>query len=292
MDFDDSIPLPVGTMLSQNTVLANPLLQVHWNNVEIHSETDSGWLTVATFETNGHPAGVAIDYLGAWHSRDTGMEEVDLTLSYDDGEWTWRAIVAFSTKSDAIERGRYETDGYNGHEFVPWHTDDLFESMEELIEENKTPIAYTEGKPTYAAQAMQEADNIHTLNRMFGIGNLETLTRRREELFKRVVPREVRWQDKDTSQPEWVEKIFSDDDESTSDPADEPYEVGDSVEVHFESDRTDSPYHATVGTVVDVMQDDLDREAEREVDEYSYKIESDGEEIESWFRHRNLVPAE
>jgi len=288
MDFDDSIPLPVGTMLPQNTVLANPILQVHGEHIEVHDETDSGWPTIVTFETSCHPAGLAVDYLGAWHSGDTGMEEVDLILSYEDGEWTWRAIVAYSTKRGAVDRGRYETDEYDGHEFVPWHTDNLFESMEELLDDNVTPIAYTEGKPTYAAQAMQEADNIHTLNRMFGIGELQTLTRRREQLFKRVVPREVRWKDKENPLQNLAKKVLDD----SPQPADEPYEVGDRVKIQFDSNSSDSHYHGMVGTVADVMQDELGGETEREVDAFSYKVELEDEEVESWFRHQNLVPAE
>jgi hypothetical protein len=233
-------------------------------------------------------AGIAIDYLGL-HTGKTGIEEVDLVLLYQDGEWTWRAIVAFSSKSNAIEGGRYETDGYDGYEFVPWKADDRFDRMEALIEEDVTPIAYTKGEPTYAAHAMQEADKIHVLNRMFGIGGLKTLTRRRKRLFNRVVPQEVRWKDEDTSLQNLAKQIVGAD-EDTPDPADEPYEVGDSVEVYFGSNSTDSPYQGTVGTVVDVIQDDLDGEAE--VDEYSYKIEADGEEIEAWFRHQNLVASE
>jgi len=210
MDFDGSIPLPIGTEVPQNTVLANSMLQLHGDNIEIHDETDGGWPTIITLETDSHPVGIAVDYLGTWHGQDVGMEEVDLLLSYEDGEWGWRAIVAFSTKKDAIDRGRYETDGYNGHELVPWNDDSRFERMEELLEEDVTPITYTEDHPTYAAHAMQEADNIHTLNRMFGIGKLKTLTRRRKRLFTKVVPKEVRWENKDTSLQELARDIVDD----------------------------------------------------------------------------------
>jgi hypothetical protein len=119
MDFDGSVPLPVGTEHSQNTVSANPILQIQGEDIEVHSETDSGWPTIITMSLEYYDIGIAVDYLGTWHGGEVGMEEVDLILYYHDGEWMWRAIVAFSTKSDEIERGQYEIDGYEGYELVP-----------------------------------------------------------------------------------------------------------------------------------------------------------------------------
>lgn len=199
MHFDGSIPLPIGTKVPQNTVLANPILQIEGHDIEIHDETDAGWPTIATMESDGHPIGVAVDYLGAWHSQEVGIEEVDLILSYEDGEWGWRAIVVFSNKREALERGRYESGGYNGYEFVPWNADDRYEKMDSLLDADVTPIAYTKDHRFNPAHAMQEAQDIETLNRMFGLGDLKTLESRRERLFSRIVPQKVRWAEKDTS---------------------------------------------------------------------------------------------
>jgi len=86
MEFDGAIPLPIGTEVPQNTVLANSMLQLNGDNINIHDETDSGWPTIITLEADGHPVGVAVDYLGTWHSQNIGIEEIDLLLSYEDGE--------------------------------------------------------------------------------------------------------------------------------------------------------------------------------------------------------------
>lgn len=289
MVFDSSIPLPIGTKVPQNTVLANPMLKMRGDDIKIHDETDGGWPTIITLQTDGHPAGIAVDYLGTWHGQDVGMEEVDLLLSYEDGEWGWRVIVGFSTKYDATERGRYEMDGYNGYKLVPWNDDNRYERMEDLLDQDVTPIAYTEDHPRNAAHAMQEASNIHTLNRMFGIGKLKTLTKRRERLFTKVVPREVRWEDKNTSLQKLAQEIV-DSSQDMPRPADEPYQEGDKVKVYLGDDAPDSTYHGTVGEITGVMQDDLGEETERELDSLSYRIKTDEGELDVWFRHRDLVP--
>jgi hypothetical protein len=49
-------------------------------------------------------------------------------------------------------------------------------------------------------------------------------------------------------------------------------------------------HHRKEGTITDVLQDNLGDETGRELDSYSYRIETDGEEIDVWFRHRDLVP--
>lgn len=288
MEFDGGIPLPIGTKVPQNTVLANSMLQINGANIRIHNETDSGWPTIITLESHGHPVGIAVDYLGNWHSQDVGIEEIDLLLSYEDGEWEWRAIVAFTTKNDAIERGRYETAGYNGYELVQWNDSNRFERMEELLDEGVTPIAYTEDHPTYPAHAMQEADNIHTLNRMFKIGKLETLTRRRKRLFTKIIPREVRWEEKDTSLQKLAQEIV-DSGQDMPQSADKSYQPGDTVRVSLSHNNPDSQHHGKTGTVVEVHEDALDRETGHELDSYSYKIKVDGKELDVWFRHHNLV---
>lgn len=289
MEFDEGIPLPIGTEVPQNTVLANSVLQVNGDNINIHDETDGGWPTIITLESNGHPVGIAVDYLGTWHSQDVGIEEVDLVLSYEDDELEWRAIVAFTTKNDAIERGRYETKGYNGYELVPWNDNNRFERIEELLDEEVTPIVYTEDHPTYAAHTMQEADNIYTLNRMFGIGELETLKRRRKRLFTKVVPRKMRWENKDTSLQNLAKEIV-DSGQDVPQPADEPYHLGDMVRVYLGHNDPDSRHHRKTGMVVEVHEDTLDKETGRELDSYSYKIKVDGKELDVWFQHHDLVP--
>ena len=289
MEFEDAIPLPLGSKLSQNTVLANSMVQLQGENIEVEAETDSGWPTIITLESDGHPAGVAVDYLGMWHGRNVGMEEVDLLLFYENGEWRWRAIVAFSTKQDAIERGQYEADGYNGYKLVPWNTDDRFEEMEEVLDENITPIVYNEDHPTYAAHVMQKANSIHTLNRMLGIGQLKTLTKRRKRLFTKIVPRSVRWENKENSLQELAQDIVSDR-RDISQPADEPYQEGDNVQVNLGPADPNNPYHGETGKVIDVSQDGFNEETTPKVDAYSYKLEIGGEVPNTWFRHREIVP--
>ena len=288
MEFEDSIPLPLGSKLPQNTVLANSMVQLEGDNIKIEAETDSGWPTIITLESDGYPAGVAVDYLGIWHGRNVGMEEVDLLLSYEDGEWGWQAIVAFSTKQDAIERGQYKADGYNGYKLLPWNTDDRFEQMEELLDENITPIVYDENYPTNTALVMQKADSIHILNRILGIGQLKTLTKRRKQLFNKIVPRSARWEDKENSLQELARDII-DDQQDTPPSADEPYQVGNNVQVNLRSAELNNPYHGETGSVIDV-QDDIDEDTEHEIDAYLYKIEIDGDVPPTWFRHQELVP--
>ena len=57
----------------------------------------------------------------------------------------------------------------------------------------------------------------------------------------------------------------------------------------FEQEH-DSDHHGKEGTSTDVLQDNLGDETGRELDSYSYRIETDSEEIDVWFRHRDLVP--
>ncbi|MFH5800438.1 hypothetical protein [Haladaptatus sp. CMAA 1911] len=73
-------------------------------------------------------------------------------------------------------------------------------------------------------------------------------------------------------------------------PASDPYQPGDDVQVYLSKTDPDSEHHGKEGTITDVLQDTLGDETGRELDSYSYRIESDTEEIDVWFRHRDLVP--
>ncbi|MFB6198483.1 MAG: hypothetical protein ABEI52_09500, partial [Halobacteriaceae archaeon] len=213
VEFEDTIPLPIGTEVPHSTVTANPIIEVQGENIQIHDRTDRGWPTLVTYQYNEYSVGIAVDYL-ALHRQDVGMEEVDLLISYHDEEWSWQIVVAFSSQNEALERGHYKTDGYNGYELIPWNTDDRYEKMGDLMEDDITPIAYTEDHPEYPAHAMQSADNIGVLERMFDIDKLQTLERRQERLFTKVVPKEVRWDDKDTGLQDLARDILDDSNET------------------------------------------------------------------------------
>jgi len=73
-------------------------------------------------------------------------------------------------------------------------------------------------------------------------------------------------------------------------PVDEAYSPGDEVRVYLGPDDPDGEHHGRAGTVVDVLEDSLAEETERNLDSYSYRIEVDGRELDVWFRHRDLVP--
>ena len=78
--------------------------------------------------------------------------------------------------------------------------------------------------------------------------------------------------------------------EGVPQPADEPYSPGDEVCFYLSEDDPDLRHHGKSGTVVDVLQDNLGTETERELDSLSYQIEVDGRVLNIWFRHRDLVP--
>jgi len=73
-------------------------------------------------------------------------------------------------------------------------------------------------------------------------------------------------------------------------PSDEPYQEGDEVQVYLGPNDSDGQHHGKAGAVVDVLQDNLGAETERELDSLSYRIEVDGRELDIWFRHLDLVP--
>ena len=288
MDFNGSVPLPIGPQVSHSTVLANSMIQIEADNIEVHDTTESGWPTIITMQSENHPVGVAVDYPGIWHSQDVGVEEVDLLIFYDDKEWYWRAVAAFTSKQNAIECGRYETDEYNGYELVPWTDDNRFEQMEELLEKNVTPITYRDDHFTHSAHAMQEANNIDTLKKMFRIEMLDTLMDRKNRVFNKIVPQEVRWKNKDTSLRE-IARNIEDDSPTVPQPSDEPYRVGDRVKVYC-LDGSDSYYHGSVGMVTNILKDSIEEETERGLDSYRYRIEADGTKLDAQFPHQNLVP--
>lgn len=207
MNFDESVPFPIGTKLDNSTVDTNPLAHINGESIKVHDTTDNGWPAIITLDMDEGTAGVAISYPGKWHNW-TRMEEVDLIGEYRDGELIWYAIVIFGSKLSAIEKGRYEIQEYDSYEIVPWNADDRSNRMEDLIEENVTPIVCTESKFTSEACVMQKADDINVLNRMFRLENLNILTERRKRLFEKVVPREDRWADKDCSLQDVAKQVL------------------------------------------------------------------------------------
>jgi len=82
-----------------------------------------------------------------------------------------------------------------------------------------------------------------------------------------------------------------------SEPAKEPYEVGDRVQVRLADEDADSPINDTVGRVVHVFTDEPGMESEidadRELDRASYRLEDteSGEQLPVVVRHRDLIPA-
>jgi len=78
--------------------------------------------------------------------------------------------------------------------------------------------------------------------------------------------------------------------ESIPQPADEPYEVGDSVKIYLAPNDVDIAHHGKTGTVVEILQDNLDEKTGRELDSYSYRIKIGNKEVSTWFRHGDLTP--
>jgi len=75
-------------------------------------------------------------------------------------------------------------------------------------------------------------------------------------------------------------------------PSDDPYSVGDRVQVYIKMDDPDSQYHGTICEVVEVLNDNLDIATGRDLDAYSYKVRDieSNSELPISFRHRDLVP--
>jgi len=78
--------------------------------------------------------------------------------------------------------------------------------------------------------------------------------------------------------------------EDVPQPADSPYSLGDDVRAYLSENDPDSQHHGKTGTVVEVLQDDLGAETERELDSFSYRIKTEDGVIDVWFRHSDLVP--
>lgn len=76
-------------------------------------------------------------------------------------------------------------------------------------------------------------------------------------------------------------------------PSDNPYEVGDLVQIYLGEDDADVEFHNLICVVINRFCDDLDSETGRDLDAFSYRLRpvegSDPLPIE--FRHRDLVPA-
>lgn len=77
-------------------------------------------------------------------------------------------------------------------------------------------------------------------------------------------------------------------------PAEEPYEVGDTVRVYLSEDDIDARYHDRICVVVADEPDELDDLTGREIDRHHYKLrEVDSEnELPISFRHSDLIPVE
>ena len=74
-------------------------------------------------------------------------------------------------------------------------------------------------------------------------------------------------------------------------PASEPYNPGDRVQVYLDKSDPDVEHHGTECVVIERLQDDLSVETGRELDQYSYRVETQetGEELPMSFRHSDLV---
>jgi hypothetical protein len=85
----------------------------------------------------------------------------------------------------------------------------------------------------------------------------------------------------------------------TPNPSEEPYAVGDRVEVRLADDDAESPYEGTTGRIVHAFSaepgadGEPNRESEREVDRAAYRVEDaeTGETLPVVFRHRDLLAA-
>jgi hypothetical protein len=111
VDFDDGVPLPIGTQLKTvgQTVRAFPLVNYLLDDIDVVSSTDAGWPTLLTGISDGKRGGVAIDYPGQW--RNLPAEEIDRSRGEDE---SWSVIIAYSDRSTAEQEGKYGYGGDNG----------------------------------------------------------------------------------------------------------------------------------------------------------------------------------
>jgi len=75
-------------------------------------------------------------------------------------------------------------------------------------------------------------------------------------------------------------------------PAPDPHEPGDTVQVYVSPGDPDSPHHGVEVEVIDVFADDLHRETGREMDRYFYRVRrvDSNTILDVEFRHRDLAP--
>jgi hypothetical protein len=164
VDFNDGIPLPIGTELNTpgRRVHSNPLVRLLANNIEVHSETKSGWPTIITGTQDDSRIGVAVDYPGDWHQGP--IDEINIVLMEDQN---WSAVVAYRNQSAAVEDGNYEIDDYEGYELHEWGPETHPEVIEDCTDRKVTPIFYTPDAPDkYYAHAYQQADSYRTLKKI------------------------------------------------------------------------------------------------------------------------------
>lgn len=208
IEFEDGIPLPLGTELNtpERRVHANPLIQFLVNDIEIESTTESGWPTLITGESEGSRIGVAVDYLGDW--REVPIDEIDVVI---DEEQRRSVLVTYSRKEAAIEEGQYNVHTYTGYELHEWKPENHPEIIEDCVNRNVTPIFHTPDKPYYPALAYQRAEYFDPLKRMFRLSQYSTLIEREERLYQRVIPREERWRDEDTTYQDLAKDILDSD---------------------------------------------------------------------------------
>jgi len=212
VDFEDRIPLPMGTQLNTpgRRVHAHPLLRLLADDIKIHSSTKSGWPTIILGEQDDSRIGVAVDYPGDWHEGP--IDEVNIVLTEDQN---WSAVVAYRNQSTAVEGGNYEIDDYEGYELHEWDPGTHPEVVENCVDRKVTPIFYTADAPDrYYAHAYQQAKSYKKLKRMFGLSRYSQIEDRQERLYNLVVSRDVRWEKEDTSMQELANDILNQDSDS------------------------------------------------------------------------------
>lgn len=201
------LPLPLGLNIPQRTVNARSVITLNASEFKMVDSTDKGWPTLVIGSNNeiDEKLGVAIDYLGSW--RNVPVQEADLVLGSDR---TWWAVIAFHTADYAVDHANYEIDDYTGYELIDWadFKDKGFEEIQDYIHGGVTPITYTADHPVYEAIAIQQAEQVGTLTRMFNLSRYQTLMNRKERLYKRVIPREERWDKLDTDQFDQLRDLY------------------------------------------------------------------------------------
>lgn len=82
--------------------------------------------------------------------------------------------------------------------------------------------------------------------------------------------------------------------EDVPQPSPTRYDVGDKVRVCVGEDDLDARWHGTRCRFVEVLEDNLASETDRELDGVLYRLEmaEGGDEVSITFRHHDLVPTE